>query len=147
MVFGCDGYQQGIDQVLQLVAAAPALEGINPLAFSQRDKHIPDAIDLNGLLVHLVEVYFSLRSVQGNLHLDLYLEDINIHADDLRVEAVLMFLEAIIGEYDMMTFISSIDWHDMPTDPDDHGLKPLSELRQNYDALKPINADYGSQLH
>jgi len=35
----------------------------------------------------------------------------------------------------------------MPTDPDDHGLKPLSELRQNYDALRPINADYGSQLH
>lgn len=147
MVFGCDGYQQGIDQVLQLVAAAPVLEGIKPLAFSQRDKHIPDAIDLNGLLVHLVEVYFSLRSVQGNLHLDLYLEDINIHAEDLRVEAVLMFLEAIIGEYDMMTCISSIDWHDMPTDPDDHGLKPLSELRQNYDALRPINADYGSQLH
>jgi hypothetical protein len=147
MVFGCDGYQQGIDQVLQLVAAAPPLEGVKPLAFSPRDSHIPDAIDLNGLLVQLEDVYFSLRRVQGNLHLDLYLEDINMHADDLRVEAVLMFLEAIIGEYDMMTCISSIDWHDLPVDPEDHGLKPLSDLRQNYDDLGPLNADYGTQLH
>ncbi len=147
MIFGCDGYQQGIEQVLQLVAAAPSMEGVKPLAFSPRDSHIPDAIDLNGLLVQLEEVYFSLRRVQGSLHLDLYLEDVNLHADDLRVEAVLMFLEAIIGEYDMMTCISSMEWHDLPADPEDHGLKNLSNLRQSYDSLGPLNADYGSQLH
>ena len=147
MVFGCDGYQQGIEQVLELVANAPVMEGIKPIAFSPRSSHIPDGIDLDGLLVQLEDVYYSLQRVKGNLHLDLYLEDLSLHEDDLRVEAALMFLEAIIGEFDLMTRIASIDWHDLPSDPEDHGLKTLNHLRSSYDAFGPLNADYGMLLH
>ncbi len=147
MVFGCDGYRQGIDQVLELVASAPVMEGVRPVAFSPRANYVPDGIDLNGLLVQLEDVYFSLQQVKGNLHLDLYLDDLSLHEDDLRVEAVLMFLEAIIGEFDLMTRIHSIDWHDLPSDPEDHGLKTLNHLRSSYDAFGPLSADYGMLLH
>jgi len=147
LVFGCDGYQQSIDQVLELVAGAPVIEGVKPVAFSPRANHIPDGIELNGLLVHIEEVYFSLRKVQQKLHLDIFLEDLGGDEDDLRVEAVLMFLEAIIGEYDLMTCMASIDWHDLPADPEDHGLKNLGHLRSDYDACGPLQADYGMLLH
>ena len=147
MVFGCDGYQDGIELVLQIVASAPELKDIHAIAFSPRAKTIPDGIDLNGLLVNLEDVYYSLRQSKQGLHLDIYLEDMTIHEDDLRVEAVLMFLEAIVGEYDLMTRVASIDWHDMPADPLDHGLRNLTSLRQVYDDLGKIPTSLSKHLH
>ena len=147
MVFGCDGYQEGIELVLQIVAAAPPLKDIHAIAFSPRASNIPDGIDLNGLLVNLEDVYYSLRQSKQGLHLDIYLEDMTIHEDDMRVEAVLMFLDAIIGEYDLMTRIASIDWHDTPADPLDHGLRNLTSLRQEYDGLGKIPTSLSKHLH
>lgn len=147
MVFGCDGYQEGIELVLQIVASAPELKNINAVAFNPRAATIPDGIDLNGLLVNLEDVYFSLQQTKLGVHLDIYLEEMSLHEDDLRVEAVLMFLDAIIGEYDLMTRIASIDWHDTPADPLDHGLRDLTSLRQAYDDLGSIPTTLSKLLH
>jgi hypothetical protein len=58
-----------------------------------------------------------------------------------------MFLDAIVGEYDLMTRIHSVNWLDLPEDPLDYGLKPLIELRQQFDLLRSKRPALGEALH
>lgn len=147
LVFGCDGYSQSIDTVLFLVAAAPKLEDIKVFAFNPRVEQIPEAIEIGDAVLELDELFFGLRSVGEELHLDLYLEELAMLEDAPETDAALMFLDAIVGEYDLMTRIHSVNWLDLPEDPLDHGLKPLIELRQQFDLLRPKCPLLGEALH
>lgn len=147
LVFGCDGYSQSIDTVLFLVAAAPKLEDIKVFAFNPRVEQIPEAIEIGDAVLELDELFFGLRSVGEELHLDLYLEELPMLEDAPETDAALMFLDAIVGEYDLMTRIHSVNWLDLPEDPLDHGLKPLIELRQQFDLLRPKCPLLGEALH
>jgi hypothetical protein len=147
LVFGCDGYCQSIDTVLFLVAAAPEISHIKVLAFNPRVDNIPEAIEVGDAVLELDELFFGLRNIGEELHLDLYLEDLPIVEDAPQTDAALMFLDAIVGEYDLMTRIHSVNWLDLPEDPLDHGLKPLIELRQQFDLLRPKRPALGEALH
>ena len=147
LVFGCDGFSQSIDAVLFLVAAAPTLERIKVMAFNPRVEQIPEAIEIGDAVLELDELFFGLRNVGSELHLDLYLEDLPMLEDTPQTDAALMFLDAIVGEYDLMTRIHSVNWLDLPEDPLDHGLKPLIELRKQFDLLRPKGPALGEALH
>ena len=147
LVFGCDGYCQSIDTVLFLVAAAPEISHIKVLAFNPRVDNIPEAIEVGDAVLELDELFFGLRNIGEELHLDLYLEDLPIIEDAPQTDAALMFLDAIVGEYDLMTRIHSVNWLDLPEDPLDHGLKPLIELRKQFDLLRPKRPALGEALH
>tara|TARA_B110000503_G_scaffold76915_1_gene118633 strand:- start:891 stop:1538 length:648 start_codon:yes stop_codon:yes gene_type:complete len=147
LVFGCDGYNQSIDTVLFLVAAAPELSNIKILAFNPRVEHIPEAIEVGDAVLELDELFFGLRNIGEELHLDLYLDELPIIEDTPQTDAALMFLDAIVGEYDLMTRIHSVNWLDLPEDPLDYGLKPLIELRQQFDLLRSKRPALGEALH
>ena len=147
LVFGCDGFSQSIDTVLFLVAAAPSIERIKVLAFNPRVEQIPEAIEIGDAVLELDELFFGLRIIGQELHLDLYLEDLPMVDDAPQTDAALMFLDAIVGEYDLMTRIHSVNWLDLPEDPLDHGLRPLIELRQQFDLLRPKQPALGEALH
>ena len=147
LVFGCDGYCQSIDTVLFLVAAAHEISHIKVLAFNPRVDNIPEAIEVGDAVLELDELFFGLRNIGEELHLDLYLEDLPIIEDAPQTDAALMFLDAIVGEYDLMTRIHSVNWLDLPEDPLDHGLKPLIELRKQFDLLRPKRPALGEALH
>ena len=147
LVFGCDGYSQSIDTVLFLVAAAPKISQIKVLAFNPRIENIPEAIEIGDAVLELNELFFVLRNIGEELHLDLYLDDLPIVDDAPQTDAALMFLDAIVGEYDLMTRIHSVNWLDLPEDPLDHGLKPLIELRKQFDLLRPKRPALGEALH
>jgi len=147
LVFGCDGYNQSIDTVLFLVAAAPQLSQIKVMAFNPRVEHIPEAIEIGDAVLELDELFFGLRNIGEELHLDLYLEELPILEDAPQTDAALMFLDAIVGEYDLMTRIHSVNWLDLPEDPLDHGLKPLIELRKQFDLLRSKRPALGEALH
>jgi hypothetical protein len=147
LVFGCDGFSQSIDTVLFLVAAAPSLERIKVMAFNPRVEQIPEAIEIGDAVLELDELFFDLRNIGDELHLDLYLDDLPMLDDAPQTDAALMFLDAIVGEYDLMTRIHSVNWLELPEDPLDHGLKPLVELRQQFDLLRPKRSALGEALH
>jgi len=147
LVFGCDGYSQSIDTVLFLVAAAPSFEHIKVLAFNPRVDQIPEAIEIGDAVLELDELFFGLRNIGQELHLDLYLDELPLMDDAPQTDAALMFLDAIVGEYDLMTRIHSVNWLDLPEDPLDHGLRPLIELRQQFDLLRPKRPVLGVALH
>lgn len=66
---------------------------------------------------------------------------------DPRVEAVMILLDALIGEYELMTRIWSLDWYELPVEPLDYGLIPLADLRQAFDRIKDQVKPVGITIH
>lgn len=148
MVFGCDGYPESIGTVLSLVGAAPTLSGIQFKAFNHRYDPVPRHVHVGDEYCELNEFWFAMRRVDGKLWLEVYMEDVPRELDlDPRVEAVMIFLDALIGEYELMTRIWSLDWLELPHDPRDFGLQPLGELREVFDREKHGVMPIGITMH
>ena len=89
-----------------------------------------------------------MRQLNGKLQLAVYLRDApKILEMDPRVEAVMILLDALIGEYELMTRIWSLDWYELPVDPIDFGLMPLSHLRHVFDDMKDRVQPIGITIH
>ncbi len=137
MVFGCDGYPESISSVLSLVGAAPSIGGIRFIAFNHRYDPVPAYIHLGEDVIELKEFWYSFRIENGKLFMAVYMQELPASLDmEPRIEAVMIYLDALIGEYDLMTRVSTLDWYELPTDPLDFGLRPMSELRDHFDTLK-----------
>ncbi|MCV6609573.1 MAG: hypothetical protein OIF55_02260 [Amphritea sp.] len=137
MIFGCDGYPESISTVLSLVGAAPDIGGVRFVAFNHRYDPVPGCINLGDDQVELNEFWFGMRLEGRRCHLDIYMQDMPKNLElEPRVEAVMIYLDALIGEYDLMTRVSTLDWFSLPADPLDYGLKPLSGLRDYFDQLR-----------
>ncbi|TCK08477.1 hypothetical protein [Marinobacterium mangrovicola] len=148
MVFGCDGYPESIHAVLSLVGAAPDLSGISFRAFNERYDPVPAFVNMGDELCEIDEFWCSLRQLNGKLQLAVYLRDApKILEMDPRVEAVMILLDALIGEYELMTRIWSLDWYELPVDPIDFGLMPLSHLRHAFDDMKDRVQPIGITIH
>ncbi|MGY8870388.1 MAG: hypothetical protein ACKVJE_08115 [Pseudomonadales bacterium] len=148
MIFGCDGYPESIHSVLSLVGAAPDLSGIRFTAFNHRYDPIPNYINVADEVCELSDYWYSLHSMENKLHLSIYMYDVSFMLDiDPRVEAVMIFLDALIGEYELMTRVWSLDWLELPADPVDFHLRPLSELREGFDQLKHAATPIGITVH
>jgi hypothetical protein len=148
MIFGCDGYPESIHSVLSLVGAAPELQGIRFKAFNHRYDPIPSHINVADEVCELKDFWYSLNCIDHKLHLAVYMHDVPRVLDmDPRVEAVMIFLDALIGEYEIMTRVWALDWLELPKDPVDFGLKPLSELRDSFDLIKRNVPIIGLTIH
>ena len=148
MIFGCDGYPESIHAVLSLVGAAPELQGINFRAFNNRYDPVPSFVNMGDEMRQIDEFWCSLRELNGKLQLAVYMVDApKILEMDPRVEAVMILLDALIGEYELMTRIWSLDWYELPADPLDFGLMPLSHLREAFDEMKDQVQPVGITIH
>jgi len=148
MIFGCDGFPESIATVLSLIGAAPDVKGISFKAFNHRYDPVPTHVHVGDELCEIRDFWFSLRQVKGRLHLEIYLKDAPKVLDmDPRVEAVMIFLDALIGEYELMTRIWALDWFELPVSPEDYGFHPLGQLRDVFDAQKVGSVPVGIQLH
>jgi len=148
MIFGCDGYPESIGSVLSLVGAAPELSGISFKAFNNRYDPVPSYINMGEEVCEIKDFWFSLKDVAGRLRLTVYLKDVPKVLDaDPRTEAVMILLDALIGEYELMTKISALDWVELPADPRDFSLRPLKELREQFDEMKDSVRSIGLTVH
>lgn len=148
MIFGCDGYPESINAVLHLVGQAPQVNGIHFKAFNERYDPVPGYINLGEEVCQIEDFWFDLRVVKGRLHLEVYLTDAPKVLDmDPRVEAVMIYLDALLGEYELMTRIWSLEWFDLPSSPEDYCLKPLAELREQFDIIKGNVEPIGIRVH
>ena len=148
MIFGCDGYPESIHSVLSLVGAAPSVKGIKFKAFNHRYDPIPNSISVGGEMCEMSDFWFALQNNDKKLHLTIYMPYVpEILETDPRVEAVMIFLDALIGEYELMTKIWALDWVEAPKDPVDYALKPLSDLREYFDEIKSEVMPIGITFH
>lgn len=148
MIFGCDGYPESINAVLHLVGEAPAMQGVTFKAFNERYDPVPQQIALGDEVCEIQDFWFALREVKGRLHLEVYLSDAPKLLDmDPRVEAVMIYLDALLGEYELMTRIWALEWFELPAVPYDYGLQPLECLRDTFDGMKAGIAPIGIRVH
>jgi hypothetical protein len=124
------------------------LQGIRFKAFNHRYDPIPSHINVADEVCELKDFWYSLNCIDHKLHLAVYMNDVPRVLDmDPRVEAVMIFLDALIGEYEIMTRVWALDWLELPKDPVDFGLKPLSELRDSFDLIKRNVPIIGLTIH
>ena len=148
MIFGCDGYPESIHAVLSVVGAAPKLQGIKFKAFNHRYDPIPNCINVADEMCEINDFWFLLKNIDAKLHLTIYMHSIpDILETDPRVEAVMIFLDALIGEYELMTKIWTLDWLETPVDPVDYALQPLDQLRDSFDTIKSAVTPIGITFH
>lgn len=148
MVFGCDGFPESIHSVLSLIGAAPEMSGIEFKAFNNRYDPIPLSINIGDEFCEIGDFWCRVAVVNNRMHLEIYLEEAPEVLDmDPRVEAVMIYLDALIGEYELMTRVWSLDWFELPSSPEDHGLIKLLDLRETFDRLKLDAAPIGLTLH
>ncbi len=148
MIFGCDGYPESISSVLSLVGAAPEIGGVRFIAFNNRYDPVPGYINLGDEVVELSEFWFGFRIDANKLHMAVYMKELPDALDiDARIEAVMIYLDALIGEYDLMTRVSTLDWYELPVDPVDFGLYPLAQLREQFDNVKSAIHPVGLTYH
>ncbi|MGB0663679.1 MAG: hypothetical protein ACPGMR_07820 [Pontibacterium sp.] len=141
MVFGCDGFPESIQSVLSLVGEAPVLDGIRFKAFNQRSNPIPNDVYVGDECCNINDYWYRLRLVEGRLLLEVYMKHLPKVLDlDPRVEGVMIFLDTLIGEYEVMTRISQLDWFELPEMPEDYGLQLLRFVRDDFDQyqVQPI---------
>ncbi|PIE25092.1 MAG: hypothetical protein CSA60_01940 [Neptuniibacter caesariensis] len=148
MVFGCDGFPESIHSVLSLIGAAPDMNGIEFKAFNNRYDPIPLSINIGDEFSEIHDFWFRMNVVNERLHLDIYLQDVPDVLDmDPRIEAVMIYLDALIGEYEIMTKVWALDWFELPVSPEDYGLKRLIDLRDDFDQIKDGVKPVGLTLH
>lgn len=148
MVFGCDGFPESIHAVLTLIGAAPELQGIEFKAFNERYDPVPLSVNIGDEFSRLDDFWYRLSVVERKLHLEIYLEDApKMLETDARIEAVMIFLDALIGEYELMTKVSQLDWFELPKAPEDFGLGKLADFREDFDRVKLQANPIGMTLH
>ncbi|MGB0733856.1 MAG: hypothetical protein ACPGPF_08815, partial [Pontibacterium sp.] len=148
MIFGCDGFPESISSVLSLVGAAPTLEGVQFKAFNPRYDPVPSIITMGDDSCDIDDFWFALRDIDGALNLEIYMRDVPTTLEmDPRIEAAMMFIDAQIGEYELMTRIHLLDWLELPDVPEDFGLLPLSGFRDVFDRMKRQSRPVGIVLH
>jgi hypothetical protein len=148
MVFGCDGFPESIHSVLSLIGAAPELSGIEFKAFNNRYDPIPLSVNIGEEFCEITDFWCRVGVVNNRMHLEIYLEDAPQLLDmDPRVEAVMIYLDALIGEYELMTRVWALDWFELPASPEDHCLTKLVDLRGYFDEVKKGVSPIGLTLH
>ncbi|MAY42122.1 MULTISPECIES: hypothetical protein [unclassified Neptuniibacter] len=148
MVFGCDGFPESIHSVLSLIGAAPELSGIEFKAFNNRYDPIPLSVNIGEEFCNITDFWCRVSVVKQRMHLEIYLEDAPQVLDmDPRVEAVMIYLDALIGEYELMTRVWALDWFELPKSPEDYGLTKLIDLRDCFDEIKKGVSPIGITLH
>ncbi|WP_207061034.1 hypothetical protein [Motiliproteus sp. SC1-56] len=147
MIFGCDGYAQSIAAVLSLVDAAPTIDGVRIKAFNNRHDPLPRSIRVADEDFRMDDIWYSYRLAGGEFHLSVYLQGLDDQEQNPAVEAVMIFLDALIGEFDLMTRVATLSWYERPAEPLDFGLTPLSRLRGEFDQLRPQIDLIGVTLH
>jgi hypothetical protein len=148
MVFGCDGFPESIHAVLSLIGAAPELSGIEFKAFNNRYDPVPLSVRVGDEYSDISDFWCRMVVVHGRLHLEIYMQDApQVQDVEPRVEAVMIYLDALIGEYELMTKVHSLDWFELPLSPEDHGLFKLINLRDRFDEIKSQIMPIGLTQH
>jgi hypothetical protein len=132
-----DGIKQYFPIVESLVSKAPHIDKWKINAFRQRVPGDDMAIEYDdSVKVSYDNIYFRYAHDSGKIALELNVENL-IDSPNFK-NAVYILLDGLIGEYDMETQISSIDFVLLDTN-NINNLSPLVALRTLVDKNKELN--------
>ncbi|MEI4768110.1 hypothetical protein WAX74_00355 [Psychrobacillus sp. FJAT-51614] len=132
LTIGAYGNPNNFPDVIRLVEAAPQSERFSIVAFNQRnDDDI--SITTNGFEISREDVFFTYKADQENeeFYLILYIKEFREDVD--HSNAVLEFLEIVIGEYTLGTELTEIEFKKFNSE---EGLLQINELPNVLDEVK-----------
>ncbi|HVK77351.1 MAG TPA: hypothetical protein VM734_28790 [Kofleriaceae bacterium] len=132
LIISADGLRQHFPAVQRLVAAAPPIEGLKPIAFRPRKG---TAVAMDGLELTADHVWFVATRSGDTLDVILYVPGLGGADEALRKHTTYLLLDTVLGEYDVETRLRGIEWRAAPTAPA-APLRPLTELPAEVDRLK-----------
>lgn len=132
-VISADGHRIAFPAVISLADAAPALPKWKITKFRPRREEI-NAITIGNVSVSPEDALFSIKHKGEKVNLILFLGNERMFDKNIFGSIGFLFLDQILGEYDVETFIGSIDFRPITDSP---GIKKarLSELRSTFDRI------------
>ena len=149
-VISAGGLKSAIDSVLELYKSAPKIDGWRIIAFKPRQA--VTRVEHGGIDFKLSDFMYSSSYNEGMTDIELYIRGFRMGKEETYAMAGFLFLDTVIGEYDVMTRLGNIKFHPLPEEGiafagDDDGveletepeqmkrLKPLAELAAEIDAV------------
>ena len=136
-VISAGGIKDAFPAVISLANAAPTLLKWKITKFRPRREEITTII-IDTISVSPDDVLFSIEHEDGKVNLILFLGDDRNFDKNTYGNIGFLLLDQILGEYDVETFIGSIDFRPISDSPNIKKSR-LSELRSTFDRVLKIN--------
>ena len=136
LILSAGGIRSLFPAVSALMQAAPQVPGWRVIAFRPR-KDSDYRVCLGGLTLEAEALWYRLSPAEDHADLELHIEGLTTESLEILGSAAFLMLDAALGEYDVATRIGAIDFEPLPDDPAAEGLKPITELRAEFDAFFP----------
>lgn len=132
----CNGIYRSAHQVSRLVDEAPAMIQWQVVAFKQRTDM--QQATYSGVILSLDDIYYDYQfNENGRVNIALYIKGYSKETHEACGTLGFIFLDHLLGEYDVMTKLGVIDFRPLPDRLPD-GLSPLSKLAAFIDS-RPSN--------
>lgn len=129
LVISADGRPELFGAVIDIVKAAPALEGWKITAFRQPGPATV-SIDMGGSRMSHEDIWFRASSSRGRTDLVLAVRGMTEQNHELLAGAVFILLDNALGEYVAATALGEVSFADLPADPPSAGFRPFIEVSQ-----------------
>lgn len=141
-IVSADGIREFFPEVIELVKAAPRIQGWRIIAFRPRT---PDMrqwnLEYEGLSLSYSDFWYASTDEGEKLALTLFVRGMDESNSDPMHGAMYLMLDAALGEYDVETKIGTIELEPLTGGPDASGLKPIKELASEFDCRFPETAN------
>jgi hypothetical protein len=135
LIISADGIAEAFPEAVRLVEWAPELPKWEFLAFRPRIPDLDHAVELEGVSLHPRDIAFDFELTGGELILSLYVKDYDPE-NNWHGLATLILLDAMLGEYDAVTKISSLRIHSLSEASDPQSLVSFDLLPLLVEDLK-----------
>jgi len=127
LVISADGRPELFGAVIDVVKAAPALEGWKVTAFRQPGPTTV-SIEMGGSKMSYEDIWFRSSSSRGRTDLVLAVRGMTEQNHEQLAGAVFILLDNALGEFVAGTTLGEVSFADLPADPPSGGFRPLTEV-------------------
>jgi len=136
-IVSADGLEELFPAVETLVASAPKLERWSIIAFRPRmDNYARFRLDYEGMTIDPSQLWIQYGVDEGKFDLVIFHPQCNEDNRTFLINGTYILLDAALGEYHVVKGIRYIDHEQLPSSPEEEGLRPFSELRTIFDKYK-----------
>jgi len=133
IVISADGIRSLFPIVERVVGAAGSIPGCQPLAFRQRME--VNELTYGGKDFTAKDFWIEAYQIDGVIGLNVHVSGLNPEDPGIEGAAAFIFLDCMLGEYDVATKIGPIEFHSLADDPGGRGLIPIQELPKVIDEI------------
>ena len=127
------GLAENIETIIGLYKAAPKMNNWIVTPFGPR-QDMP-LLEFNGLSFNITDYFYQCRADEGRPGLLICIKGYDPALENEYKSAAFMFMDCVLGEYDVMTKIGAIDFVDYPENAEEFGLKDFTYLAADIDAM------------